>query len=46
MKIWIRLGGIPMITDDMITFIKNDLINFGFGVLVFIFITLIIIFRR
>ena len=23
----IRLGGIPMITDDMITFIKNDLIN-------------------
>ena len=42
----IRLGGIPMITDDMITFIKNDLINFGFGVLVFIFITLIIIFRK
>tara|TARA_B100000035_G_scaffold69145_1_gene56573 strand:+ start:391 stop:2838 length:2448 start_codon:yes stop_codon:yes gene_type:complete len=42
----IRLGGIPMITDDMITFIKSDLINFGFGVLVFIFITLIIIFRK
>ncbi len=42
----IRLGGIPMITDDMITFIKNDLINFGFGVLLFILVTLIIIFRK
>jgi predicted RND superfamily exporter protein len=42
----IRLGGIPMITDDMITFIKNDLINFGFGVLLFILITLVIIFRK
>ena len=42
----IRLGGIPMITDDMITFIKNDLINFGAGVLVFIIGTLILIFRR
>ena len=42
----IRLGGIPMITNDMITFIKNDLINFGLGVLVFILTTLIIIFRK
>ena len=42
----IRLGGIPMITDDMITFIKNDLINFGFGGLLFILITLVIIFRK
>ena len=42
----IRLGGIPMITDDMVTFIKNDLINFGFGVLVFILATLVIIFRK
>jgi len=42
----IRLGGIPMITDDMVTFIKNDLINFGLGVLVFILATLIIIFRK
>ena len=42
----IRLGGIPMITDDMITFIKNDLINFGFGVLIFILVTLVIIFRK
>ena len=42
----IRLGGIPMITDDMINFIKNDLINFGVGVLIFIVVTLILIFRK
>ena len=42
----IRLGGIPMITDDMITFIKSDLINFGAGVLIFIIGTLVVIFRK
>ena len=42
----IRLGGIPMITNDMVAFIKNDLINFGLGVLLFILGTLIIIFRK
>tara|TARA_B100001093_G_scaffold411019_1_gene400447 strand:- start:9484 stop:11937 length:2454 start_codon:yes stop_codon:yes gene_type:complete len=42
----IRLGGIPMITNDMVTFIKNDLINFGLGVLIFILTTLVIIFRK
>tara|TARA_B100001057_G_scaffold149111_1_gene149031 strand:+ start:1310 stop:3760 length:2451 start_codon:yes stop_codon:yes gene_type:complete len=42
----IRLGGIPMITDDMISFIKSDLINFGAGVLVFIIGTLVMIFRK
>ncbi len=42
----IRLGGIPMITNDMVAFIKNDLINFGLGVLLFILSTLIIIFRK
>ena len=42
----IRLGGIPMITDDMITFIKSDLINFGAGVLIFIIGTLALIFRK
>ena len=30
----------------MITFIRNDLINFGIGVLAFILVTLIIIFRK
>ena len=27
----IHLGGIPMIADDMMTFIKNDIVVFGFG---------------
>ena len=35
-----------MITDDMITFIRNDLINFGIGVLIFILSTLVIIFKK
>jgi predicted RND superfamily exporter protein len=40
------LGGVGMIADDMITFIKNDLKIFGFGMLVFLILTLGIIFRR
>jgi predicted RND superfamily exporter protein len=40
------LGGVPMITDDMITFIKNDLVVFGFGVFIFLVLMLGIIFRR
>lgn len=40
------LGGIPMIADDMITFIKNDLIVFGAGVFAFLVIMLSIIFRQ
>ena len=39
------LGGVDMIADDMITFIKNDLKVFGLGVLVFLIIMLGIIFR-
>lgn len=39
------LGGIVMIADDMISFVKNDLKVFGFGVLVFLTIMLGIIFR-
>ncbi len=42
----IHLGGIPMITDDMMTFIKNDIIVFGIGVFIFILITLWLIFRN
>ena len=42
----IHLGGIPMISDDMMTFIKNDIIVFGIGVFIFILITLWIIFRN
>ena len=42
----IKIGGIPMIIDDMITYVRNDLVNFGLGVLIFILTTLIVIFRR
>ena len=40
------LGGISMIADDMITFIKNDLKVFGAGMLLFLVLTLGLIFRR
>ena len=42
----LRMGGIPMIADDMIIYVKNDLINFGLGVFFFIIVTLVIIFRE
>ena len=42
----IYLGGIPMIADDMMTFIKNDIIVFGVGVLLFIIATLWFVFRK
>ncbi len=42
----IRLSGIPMIADDMITFIKKDIIVFGIGVFVFIIFTLWLIFKN
>ena len=42
----IRLSGIPMIADDMITFIKKDIIVFGFGVFIFIVLTLWLIFKN
>ena len=40
-----HLGGIPMIADDTITFVKNDMMVFGFGVLFFILLVLYLIFR-
>ena len=42
----IHLGGIPMIADDMMTFIKNDIVVFGAGVLIFIIATLWFVFRK
>ena len=42
----VHLGGISMVADDMITFIKNDLVVFGFGVFIFMVATLFIIFRE
>ena len=42
----IHLGGIPMIADDMMTYIKNDIIVFGAGVFLFIVFTLWFVFKR
>ncbi|MDA9694726.1 MMPL family transporter [Candidatus Pelagibacter sp.] len=42
----INLGGIPMIADDMMTFIKSDIVVFGLGVLLFIIATLWFVFRK
>jgi len=42
----IYLGGVPMIADDMMSFIKSDIIVFGLGVLLFIIATLWFVFRN
>lgn len=42
----LHMGGVTMITDDMITYIKNDLIVFGVGVFLFLVGMLSIIFRK
>ena len=41
----IHLGGIPMIADDMMTYVKNDIIVFGAGVFLFIVCTLWFVFK-
>jgi uncharacterized protein len=40
------LGGLPMITVDMIQFIQHDLIVFGSGVLLFLILILSLFFRE
>jgi len=42
----IYLGGIPMIADDMMSFIKSDIIVFGLGVLLFIIAILWFVFKK
>ncbi len=42
----IYLGGIPMIADDMMSFIKKDIVVFGIGVFIFIILTLWFIFKN
>ena len=42
----LHLGGLPMITDDMVTFVRSDLTVFGTGVLAFLIIILTAIFRK
>lgn len=45
-KAVMRLGGVPMISDDMTSYIARDLVTFGAGVVLFILATLALIFRR
>jgi uncharacterized protein len=42
----IYLGGIPMIADDMMSFIKSDIVVFGLGVFLFIIATLWFVFKK
>jgi len=42
----VHLGGVPMVADDMITFIKSDLVVFGFGVFIFIVVSLAVLFHE
>ena len=42
----LHLGGVPMIADDMVTFVRNDLVVFGVGVAIFLVIVLGLIFRE
>ena len=45
-KAQIYLGGVSMITADMISFIQSDLIVFGIAILLFMIIVLALIFRK
>lgn len=40
------LGGVPMIADDMITYVSNDIVTFGAGVVLFLIGSLAVLFRR
>lgn len=40
------LGGVPMIVADMIAFVRSDIVVFGLGVLLFLIVTLGVIFRK
>ncbi len=42
----LHLGGIPMVADDIMTFVRSDLVNFGTFVLLFLLATLSLIFKR
>jgi predicted RND superfamily exporter protein len=42
----LHLGGVPMIADDMVTFVRSDLVVFGSCVLAFLVLVLTLIFRK
>ncbi len=41
-----HLGGVSMIADDTISFVKNDIIIFGIGAFIFILIVLFLVFKN
>ncbi|MDC0598872.1 MMPL family transporter [Gammaproteobacteria bacterium] len=45
-KASIAMGGVPMIADDLVTFVKNDLLNFGLAIIFFIIAALAYLFRK
>ena len=42
----IYLGGIPMIANDVVDFVKSDLKIFGISILIFLVLVLFIIFKQ
>ncbi|MDC3171699.1 MMPL family transporter [Pelagibacteraceae bacterium] len=42
----LHLGGVSMIADDTISYVKNDIIIFGFGIFLFIVLILYLVFRN
>ena len=41
-----HLGGVSMIADDTISFVKNDIIIFGIGAFIFILMVLFLVFKN
>jgi len=41
-----HLGGVPMIVSDMMSYIRHDLVIFGFGVLAILALMLTLVFRK
>lgn len=42
----IHMGGVPMIADDLVSYVKRDLVNFGSVMLLFVVATLWLFFRN
>jgi predicted RND superfamily exporter protein len=42
----LHLGGVPMIVSDMMSFIRHDLVTFGFAVLAILALMLLFVFRK
>ena len=42
----IVMGGVPMIADDLVTFVRSDLETFGVAILLFIVVALGLLFRK